>query len=166
MDQPTIPASNFIRCGHFLCGSGIHWKSQLADLLETKVDKIDAMAKGASRVSPRTWLAVQALVQDRLREGPSLITAIASMPTTEVVVSPAKLMMLDGGTDLPGGMMGELQKRFDALPLGHEFEGVRVTKHPVTGAFHLLLSRELSREAREALPNALVRKIRETLGHI
>lgn len=54
-----------VRCGHDLFGEGIHWKSQMAQFLEVKIDTVDAMSKGKSRVPPGVWSEIDTEVRRR-----------------------------------------------------------------------------------------------------
>lgn len=82
------PADLFTRCGHFLCGPGVGWKEQLATMLQVKTNTVDNWSKGSSRIPPTVWAEIQAFVQDKFSEAPSLIGAIESVRNPEVDPAP------------------------------------------------------------------------------
>jgi hypothetical protein len=70
------PQQLFVRCGHFLCGTGSDWKAQFGAMLMIKPDSVDAMSKGASRIPPGIWRDIAGFIQDREREAPALKAAV------------------------------------------------------------------------------------------
>lgn len=56
----------FTQCGHALCGHGADWRAKFGQLLGgLKPDRIDAMAKGDSRISPNLWGTIAVHLHDR-----------------------------------------------------------------------------------------------------
>jgi hypothetical protein len=65
--QPRLSSEDlFTQCGHALCGHGGDWRAKFGQLLGgLKPDRIDAMAKGDSRISPMLWGAIAVHLHDR-----------------------------------------------------------------------------------------------------
>lgn len=65
--QPHLSSTDlFVQCGHALCGHGPEWKSSFARLLgNLKPDKVDAMAKGDSRIPQTLWSTIAVHLHDR-----------------------------------------------------------------------------------------------------
>lgn len=73
----TPPAERFTQCGKLLCGPGPRWKEQFADRLGLKVNSVDNMSKGVSRIPPGVWrdvhTALVSLYNIALRDLPALL---------------------------------------------------------------------------------------------
>lgn len=65
--QPVLsPEDLFAQCGRALCGPGLDWRSRFGQLLGgLKPDRIDAMAKGDSRIPPSLWGTIAVHLHDR-----------------------------------------------------------------------------------------------------
>lgn len=59
------PAELFTRCCQALCGFGPRWKEQAAELLKVKVNSIDNMSKGTSRIPQGIWVEISGHVLQR-----------------------------------------------------------------------------------------------------
>ena len=70
MNAQNPSALAFVACGRLLFGA--HYKAPLADVLGLRVDTVDAMGKGRSRIPEGVWLEVAGLLQDREKDLPLL----------------------------------------------------------------------------------------------
>lgn len=55
--------------GQTLFGAGPMWKAQLAHELGIRVDSVDRMVKGKSRIPPNLWRELARLIDIRLSQG-------------------------------------------------------------------------------------------------
>jgi len=70
MNAQNPSALAFVACGRLLFGA--HYKAPLADALSLRVDTVDAMGKGRTRIPEGVWLEVAGLLQDREKDLPPL----------------------------------------------------------------------------------------------
>ena len=77
------PASLFAQCGEALLGE--RFKAPLAELLGVRVDTVDAMSKGRSRIPPGIWREIAVLLNDRGHKIPALQAAALDFSLTPSV---------------------------------------------------------------------------------
>lgn len=75
MNTQNPSALAFAACGRLLFGA--HYKAPLADALCLRVDTVDAMGKGRTRIPEGVWREIAGLLQDREKDLPLLkLTAL------------------------------------------------------------------------------------------